>query len=273
VNVTGPGPLLIGGYSASNSLPSGGLLDEFRLYDRALFATEVAATWDQEFHQALAKSVSPSAAEPGEAITYTLSFTNTESITVTEVVIIDTLPTESGNPHIDSSGVPVTPVPGSLTLVVTDTTEAASSPDDVVISVGMFADLTIAKTVELDHLTGITYTLVASNLGPNAADGAVISDTLPSNVYSAMWTSSGASGTVGTASGAGNIHDTLTSFPAGGVITYTIHGSLASWDYVANTAQIISPSGIDDPQPDNNWATVQRFLLDLSLVFNGWSGL
>ncbi|KAA9331135.1 T9SS type A sorting domain-containing protein [Adhaeribacter soli] len=47
VNLTGTGPFLVGGYSTLNGLPSGGLMDEFRFYNRALSAAEVAGTWNQ----------------------------------------------------------------------------------------------------------------------------------------------------------------------------------------------------------------------------------
>ena len=43
VNLTGTGPFKVGGYSANLGLASGSLMDEFRLYNRALSATEVAA--------------------------------------------------------------------------------------------------------------------------------------------------------------------------------------------------------------------------------------
>jgi hypothetical protein len=37
---------LIGGYGSNNCIPSGGLVDEFRLYNRALTATEISNTWN-----------------------------------------------------------------------------------------------------------------------------------------------------------------------------------------------------------------------------------
>lgn len=38
---------IIGNYNASTSLPTGGKMDEFRLYNRALTATEITSTWNQ----------------------------------------------------------------------------------------------------------------------------------------------------------------------------------------------------------------------------------
>jgi hypothetical protein len=46
VSISGAGPFTIGGYSSSNSINSGTLMDEFRLYNRALTATEIANTWN-----------------------------------------------------------------------------------------------------------------------------------------------------------------------------------------------------------------------------------
>ena len=41
VTISGAGPFKVGGYSASNSLPANALMDEFRLYNRALTVTEI----------------------------------------------------------------------------------------------------------------------------------------------------------------------------------------------------------------------------------------
>ncbi|NQV01086.1 MAG: LamG domain-containing protein, partial [Bacteroidia bacterium] len=49
IDVTGTsGPFKVGGYSTSTGMPAGSMIDEFRMYDRALDAAEIAATWDQE---------------------------------------------------------------------------------------------------------------------------------------------------------------------------------------------------------------------------------
>jgi hypothetical protein len=37
----------VGGYAANTGIPSGGVLDEFRLYSRALSAAEITATWNE----------------------------------------------------------------------------------------------------------------------------------------------------------------------------------------------------------------------------------
>jgi len=47
INGTGATPYRVGAYSTLTGLPAGGLMDEFRLYNRALDDAEVAATWNQ----------------------------------------------------------------------------------------------------------------------------------------------------------------------------------------------------------------------------------
>jgi hypothetical protein len=44
--ITGTGPFRIGSYSTNAGLPSGGLMDEYRMYNRALSDAEVGATWN-----------------------------------------------------------------------------------------------------------------------------------------------------------------------------------------------------------------------------------
>ena len=43
----GGGPFIVGGYSPYSGLIAGGILDEFRMYNRALSDAEITATWDQ----------------------------------------------------------------------------------------------------------------------------------------------------------------------------------------------------------------------------------
>jgi|GEM_PF-1490364 len=46
ISIVGTNVFKVGGYSSSNSIPSGSLMDEFRMYGRALGAAEIAATWN-----------------------------------------------------------------------------------------------------------------------------------------------------------------------------------------------------------------------------------
>lgn len=116
VSLNGSGPFKVGGYSSNTGLPAGGLMDEFRIYSRALSAQEVADTWNKalpDVKLAITKSVAPASANPGEPIEYTIAFSNTGSITATNVVITDTLSTNITGASYTSSGVALTQVPAS----------------------------------------------------------------------------------------------------------------------------------------------------------------
>lgn len=48
INGTGATTFRVGAYGSSTGLPAGGLMDEFRMYNRALDSAEIAATWNQQ---------------------------------------------------------------------------------------------------------------------------------------------------------------------------------------------------------------------------------
>jgi uncharacterized repeat protein (TIGR01451 family) len=103
----------------------------------------------------------------------------------------------------------------------------------------------------------VTYTVVARNLGPDAADGTVITSDLSPNVSGVTWACVAAGGASCTVSGAGNtINDTLTSFPISSVVTYTISGMLNPADNAVNTASIAPPVGVTDSDEGNNSSTL-----------------
>jgi uncharacterized repeat protein (TIGR01451 family) len=129
------------------------------------------------------------------------------------------------------------------------------------------ADLSISKALELNFVSGVTFTIVVRNLGPDPANGAVVSDTIPANVTGVTWICSASGGAVCTASGIGNIQDSVTLFPSGGVVTYTVWGALHAWKYVQNTATVSPPSGVTDPAPGNNSASVHSYQILLPLIY------
>src|SRR5205823_11089173 len=65
----------------------------------------------------------------------------------------------------------------------------------------------------------VTYTITASNAGPSNAPGSTVADTFPASL-TCTWTCVGAGGGTCTASGSGNLNDTV-NLPAGGSVTYT----------------------------------------------------
>jgi uncharacterized repeat protein (TIGR01451 family) len=121
------------------------------------------------------------------------------------------------------------------------------------------ADLSITKT---DGVTtaypgqAITYAIVAGNGGPAAVTGATVTDTMPAALTGATWTCVGAGGGICTASGAGNIADSV-DLPVGATLTYTVTGIIdpSATGVLSNTASVAAPGGVTDAVPGNDSAT------------------
>ena len=158
--------------------------------------------------------------------------------------------------------------PTSVTLNVTATTNGLknvsfTNPDGQnvtgtgCINVSLVADLAITKTdgqATAVPGTPVTYTIVASNAGPNAATGATVADTLPGTITGATWICGGAGGGTCSVGGSGSINDTV-NLPVGGSVTYTLTGmvSASATGSLSNTATVTA--GGTDPNPANNSAT------------------
>jgi uncharacterized repeat protein (TIGR01451 family) len=122
------------------------------------------------------------------------------------------------------------------------------------------ADLAITKTDGTTTYTPggtLTYTITVTNNGPSDVTGASVTDTFPAAITSASWTCVGSvpSATC-TASGSGNINDTVT-IPAGEYVTYTVTAQVSAGasGNLANTSSVAPPTGVTDPNSDNNTAT------------------
>jgi len=103
---------------------------------------------------------------------------------------------------------------------------------------------------------GVTYTITATNPGTTPVTGAIISDVLPLSLTGAVWTCAGSGGSVCSASGSGDIVDTI-NLPPGGSVTYTL---LATVDpnatgLLSNTVTVSVPGGFVDTSPGDNTAT------------------
>ena len=121
------------------------------------------------------------------------------------------------------------------------------------------ADLAVTNTDPAGFYTPggtITYTVVASNNGPDAVTGAAVTDLLPSAVTSASWSAVASAGAnVATPSGTGNIADTVDLQP-GATVTFTVTATVdpAATGSLQATAAIQPPAGVIDPQSSNNTA-------------------
>lgn len=121
------------------------------------------------------------------------------------------------------------------------------------------ADLAITKTDGVASVNAggsTTYTITASNAGPDAVTGATVADTFPAACTSVNWTCVGAGGGTCTAAGSGNISDSV-NLPSGGSVTYTATCAVSSGasGSLVNTATVSAPAGTTDPTPGNNSAT------------------
>ncbi len=133
--------------------------------------------------------------------------------------------------------------------------------DDVTVTAcrALSADLSITKT---DGVTtavpgaSVTYTITASNAGPDAATGATVADTFPATLTCSTTCSGAGGGTCGAAGPfAGNINDSGVNLPSGGSVTYTSSCAISAsaTGSLSNTATV--SSAITDPTPGNNSAT------------------
>jgi LPXTG-site transpeptidase (sortase) family protein len=145
------------------------------------------------------------------------------------------------------------PTPGNNTASDTDTVDPQ-------------ADLSISKTDGVTSVTPngtVTYTIVVSNAGPSAADGAVFTDASATGINVTGVSCGSATGgaacpaagdtTVALMQGAGIVIPTL---PSGGSVTFSVAATItATSGSVTNTADVATPDGTNDPTPGNNTAS------------------
>jgi uncharacterized repeat protein (TIGR01451 family) len=148
--------------------------------------------------------------------------------------------------------------PLTNTATATDPSSAPATASDSD-TLAADVDLVITKT---DGATTIaaggttTYTVVVSNTGPSDAIGASVTDTLPAAFTGASWTCLATGGGTCTASGTGNISDSV-DVPAGATLTYTVQAALSgsASGTVTNTATVSAGAGETDTNPGNNSAS------------------
>ncbi len=250
------------------------------------------------------KVVNDNSVSPGQRITYTITFTNNGPSTATGVVITDQIPSSLSNISASSSGVTITPtssfsyvwnvgdlapdaigtitiggdVSSTLTAATsfTNTAEITSSSSDstgnnnsslVQVSVPE-AQVEIGKFVNNANPgpgESITYTIIITNNGPDAATGLVVSDTLPLSVTFQVAISTGGSYDENTGVWSG-----LPSLPANNwyILTLTavvtdVGGTLGS--SIVNTALITEINEIDNTINNTTSVTITILAADLQI--------
>jgi uncharacterized repeat protein (TIGR01451 family) len=103
---------------------------------------------------------------------------------------------------------------------------------------------------------GVTYSIVATNAGPNDVVGATVVDSLPAALTGVSWTCAGSGGGGCTPSGSGSVN-TVVNLPAAGSVTFTVTATVSpsATGSLVNTATVILPIGVSDPSLANNSAT------------------
>ena len=144
----------------------------------------------------------------------------------------------------------------------------------VVHTVGPAADLAITKADGVSSVIqgqGLTYTITATNAGPGSATGATVTDNFPAALTSCTWTCAASVGASCTASGNGNIGDTIT-LPSAATVTYTANCTVAASfsGALQNTATVAPAAGLTDPVAGNNSATDTDTVLTTGIFNNGF---
>lgn len=120
------------------------------------------------------------------------------------------------------------------------------------------ADLTITNSNGVSTSTAgttVTYTIKVTNSGPSSINGASVSDTFPPTL-TCLWTCAITGGGQCTADGWGNIADSI-NLDSGSSATYTAMCALASTatGSLGNTASVMPPAGVTDPDLSSNSVT------------------
>ncbi|GAA0934777.1 DUF7507 domain-containing protein [Nonomuraea longicatena] len=134
------------------------------------------------------------------------------------------------------------------------TTKGLDPPGASTVTFLPLISLNVDKTAGADsYVPGLPfgYTITVTNGGPDTATNAKISDPLPGQLDGATWTCTASTGASCTASGSGDITDTVT-IPAGGTLTYAVTGTVdpAASGNLVNTVTVTPPPNVVNPTCD-----------------------
>ncbi len=169
------------------------------------------------------------------------------------VVIVDGVVANGATNNVSNTATATTPVG---TNDPNPANNSATAGGDVTLN----ADVNVTKSGPPTVNAGaqITYTIVVSNAGPSAADGAVFTDNVPVGIISASATcSSATNGAVcptNVAVSGNTVTGVISTFPATGIVQFTVTGTVSGTapNTIVNTASVALPANIVDPTPGNN---------------------
>ena len=220
--------------------------------------------------------------------TYTASVTNSiGSITITPSVAeahasvkVNGAPVTSATPSgaislsVGDTGisVEVTAQDGTVKTYTITVTRAGGADVAITQSYALVKEPT--KTGQAARLAALTNTLALTitvrNYGPDDVSGVVVADTFPQAAAGTIWTWTCAGtggGVCGTASGSGDLHETLGLLPNGGQVIFTVTGSLANPNNWRNAPTATTPAGVVESRTENNSTTVGNgYLIMLPLI-------
>ncbi len=242
----------------------------------------------------------------GDEILYTVIVTNELGASQANVVITDAIPANTtyvagsaavtegsvsdSGPLVADVGTLAAGASATLTFRVTvdagtvgatiqNSAQAASPEQSPPVEVGPIepagggkivasADLSLAQSIEFE-LLDTNFIIVVTNNGASAAPGAVVSVTFPVEFENVEWTCEGSN--CPNASGSGNtLNETLSSFPSGDSVTYTVNTKVIGRH--ANAAEVIPPAEVFDYDMSNNSGSqFSSYLLILPIIYNNAS--
>jgi uncharacterized repeat protein (TIGR01451 family) len=145
-------------------------------------------------------------------------------------------------------------------------------------------DLAIAQEVgPVPAIPGeaVTYELTVTNAGPQAANGAFLSDDFPAALANVEWSCVPSGGASCSPGGSGDLALSI-SVPASASLIVTATGTLdaAASGMLTNTANVFAPAGTNDTDPTDN-TTTSVIPIGLAIFgsgfesgdFNGWGGV
>ncbi len=235
-----------------------------------------------------ATATAPGQANPGGNLTYDFNYSDSGSLAFDNVVLTENIPAQTtfvsvSNPACtysagvvtcnlgtlnpgDSGTIQVTVIldggasgtitNGNYSIAGTNSPALLGPPVSTTVTSTPLVDVYVTKTdgqLTVSAGAAVNYTIVAGNNGPSDVTVATLADTMPAKLSNVTWTCTAVGGGTCTASGTGDINDTI-NLPSGAMATYNVAATLlanASGSLV-NNVSITAPGGVTDSTPANN---------------------